>query len=156
MINWLSELLKWYSIDWLIVLFVVIYIIWLIASSLTEIFKLHWWGLVFIDWNICVFCFLRFGSQSLTLSKIVPHICNLLGDPTSQVRPWTQPKRQTVDAKLSTLKFLLIKTHCSKPNDENLKIKNTVKCYYWCSSSIIGLWLPSAGQTGALQLCSDQ
>ncbi|XP_058468685.1 CLIP-associating protein 1-B-like isoform X9 [Solea solea] len=27
-----------------------------------------------------------FGSQSLTLSKIVPHICNLLGDPTSQVR----------------------------------------------------------------------
>ncbi|XP_010794828.1 CLIP-associating protein 1-A-like, partial [Notothenia coriiceps] len=25
-----------------------------------------------------------FGSQSLTLSKIVPHICNLLGDPTSQ------------------------------------------------------------------------
>uniref|UniRef100_A0A3Q1GTI9 Cytoplasmic linker associated protein 1 n=1 Tax=Acanthochromis polyacanthus TaxID=80966 RepID=A0A3Q1GTI9_9TELE len=26
-----------------------------------------------------------FGSQSLTLSKIVPHICNLLGDPTSQV-----------------------------------------------------------------------
>ncbi|KAM4601971.1 CLIP-associating protein 1-B-like [Polymixia lowei] len=27
-----------------------------------------------------------FGAQSLTLSKIVPHICNLLGDPTSQVR----------------------------------------------------------------------
>ncbi|XP_063322477.1 CLIP-associating protein 1-B-like isoform X6 [Pelmatolapia mariae] len=27
-----------------------------------------------------------FGSQSLTLSKIVPHICSLLGDPTSQVR----------------------------------------------------------------------
>ncbi|XP_072307586.1 CLIP-associating protein 1-B-like [Eucyclogobius newberryi] len=27
-----------------------------------------------------------FGSQSLTLSKIVPHICNLLGDPTSPVR----------------------------------------------------------------------
>nr|XP_020447615.1 CLIP-associating protein 1-like isoform X4 [Monopterus albus] len=27
-----------------------------------------------------------FGSQSLMLSKIVPHICNLLGDPTSQVR----------------------------------------------------------------------
>ncbi|XP_068447015.1 CLIP-associating protein 1-B-like isoform X9 [Clinocottus analis] len=27
-----------------------------------------------------------FGSQSLTLSKIVPHICDLLGDPTSQVR----------------------------------------------------------------------
>ncbi|XP_070405720.1 CLIP-associating protein 1-A isoform X21 [Nothobranchius furzeri] len=27
-----------------------------------------------------------FGSQSLTLSKIVPHICNLLGDPTGQVR----------------------------------------------------------------------
>ncbi|XP_033018164.1 CLIP-associating protein 1 isoform X10 [Lacerta agilis] len=26
------------------------------------------------------------GSQSLTLSKIVPHICNLLGDPNSQVR----------------------------------------------------------------------
>lgn len=32
-------------------------------------------------------CFCRFGSQSLTLSKIVPHICHLLGDPTSQVRP---------------------------------------------------------------------
>lgn len=31
------------------------------------------------------FCGPRFGSQSLTLSKIVPHICNLLGDPTSQV-----------------------------------------------------------------------
>ncbi|XP_061780119.1 CLIP-associating protein 1-B-like isoform X4 [Nerophis lumbriciformis] len=27
-----------------------------------------------------------FGSQSLTLNKIVPHICHLLGDPTSQVR----------------------------------------------------------------------
>ncbi|XP_009470365.1 PREDICTED: CLIP-associating protein 1 isoform X1 [Nipponia nippon] len=26
------------------------------------------------------------GAQSLTLSKIVPHICNLLGDPNSQVR----------------------------------------------------------------------
>lgn len=42
-------------------------------------------------WNsVCtkahaVFCVFRFGSQSLTLSKIVPHICNLLGDPTSQV-----------------------------------------------------------------------
>uniref|UniRef100_A0A7N8XTE9 Cytoplasmic linker associated protein 1 n=1 Tax=Mastacembelus armatus TaxID=205130 RepID=A0A7N8XTE9_9TELE len=32
--------------------------------------------------HLCVL----FGSQSLTLSKIVPHICNLLGDPTSQVR----------------------------------------------------------------------
>lgn len=34
-------------------------------------------------------CFLFFlprsGAQSLTLSKIVPHICNLLGDPNSQV-----------------------------------------------------------------------
>ncbi|XP_035984159.1 CLIP-associating protein 1-A isoform X10 [Fundulus heteroclitus] len=27
-----------------------------------------------------------FGSQSLTLNKIVPHICSLLGDPASQVR----------------------------------------------------------------------
>ncbi|XP_037095227.1 CLIP-associating protein 1a isoform X42 [Syngnathus acus] len=27
-----------------------------------------------------------YGAQGLTLSKIVPHICNLLGDPTSQVR----------------------------------------------------------------------
>lgn len=27
----------------------------------------------------------RSGAQSLTLSKIVPHICNLLGDPNSQV-----------------------------------------------------------------------
>nr|XP_040058102.1 CLIP-associating protein 1a [Gasterosteus aculeatus aculeatus] len=26
-----------------------------------------------------------YGAQGLTLSKIVPHICNLLGDPTSQV-----------------------------------------------------------------------
>lgn len=25
------------------------------------------------------------GAQTLTLSKIVPHICNLLGDPNSQV-----------------------------------------------------------------------
>ncbi|XP_037830444.1 CLIP-associating protein 1-A isoform X2 [Kryptolebias marmoratus] len=30
-----------------------------------------------------------FGSQSLTLSKIVPHLCNLLGDPTAQVRDAT-------------------------------------------------------------------
>lgn len=37
------------------------------------------------DFYCCCFC--RFGSQSLTLSKIVPHICHLLGDPTSQVRP---------------------------------------------------------------------
>lgn len=28
----------------------------------------------------------RYGAQGLTLSKIVPHICHLLGDPTSQVR----------------------------------------------------------------------
>ncbi|KAJ3591723.1 hypothetical protein NHX12_006855 [Muraenolepis orangiensis] len=27
-----------------------------------------------------------YGAQGITLSKIVPHICNLLGDPTSQVR----------------------------------------------------------------------
>ncbi|KAM9461826.1 CLIP-associating protein 1-B-like isoform 12-T13 [Clarias gariepinus] len=27
-----------------------------------------------------------YGAQGLTLSKIVPHICSLLGDPTSQVR----------------------------------------------------------------------
>ncbi|KAM9487477.1 CLIP-associating protein 1a isoform 38-T38 [Clarias gariepinus] len=27
-----------------------------------------------------------YGAQGLTLNKIVPHICNLLGDPTSQVR----------------------------------------------------------------------
>uniref|UniRef100_A0A8C2IFY0 Cytoplasmic linker associated protein 1a n=1 Tax=Cyprinus carpio TaxID=7962 RepID=A0A8C2IFY0_CYPCA len=33
-----------------------------------------------------VFLTLRYGAQGLTLSKIVPHICNLLGDPTSQVR----------------------------------------------------------------------
>lgn len=31
------------------------------------------------------FLFNRSGAQSLTLSKIVPHICNLLGDPNSQV-----------------------------------------------------------------------
>ncbi|MEQ2210176.1 CLIP-associating protein 1 [Xenoophorus captivus] len=34
-----------------------------------------------------------YGAQGLTLSKIVPHICNLLGDPTSQVN-------------------LLIRSHC--------------------------------------------
>lgn len=28
----------------------------------------------------------RYGAHGLTLSKIVPHICHLLGDPTSQVR----------------------------------------------------------------------
>uniref|UniRef100_A0A4W3J703 Cytoplasmic linker associated protein 2 n=1 Tax=Callorhinchus milii TaxID=7868 RepID=A0A4W3J703_CALMI len=28
----------------------------------------------------------NYGAQPLTLSKIVPHICNLLGDPNSQVR----------------------------------------------------------------------
>uniref|UniRef100_A0A3Q4N5A9 Cytoplasmic linker associated protein 1a n=1 Tax=Neolamprologus brichardi TaxID=32507 RepID=A0A3Q4N5A9_NEOBR len=28
-----------------------------------------------------------YGAQGLTLNKIVPHICNLLGDPTSQVKP---------------------------------------------------------------------
>uniref|UniRef100_A0A8C1I7C4 Cytoplasmic linker associated protein 1a n=1 Tax=Cyprinus carpio TaxID=7962 RepID=A0A8C1I7C4_CYPCA len=33
-----------------------------------------------------VFLTLLYGAQGLTLSKIVPHICNLLGDPTSQVR----------------------------------------------------------------------
>ncbi|XP_037832091.1 CLIP-associating protein 1a [Kryptolebias marmoratus] len=27
-----------------------------------------------------------YGAQGLTLSKIVPHVCNLLGDPTAQVR----------------------------------------------------------------------
>ena len=30
----------------------------------------------------------RYGAQGITLSKIVPHICNLLGDPTSQVGLW--------------------------------------------------------------------
>lgn len=29
--------------------------------------------------------FFRYGARGLTLSKIVPHICGLLGDPTSQV-----------------------------------------------------------------------
>ncbi|MEQ2173714.1 hypothetical protein GOODEAATRI_000188 [Goodea atripinnis] len=33
----------------------------------------------------------RFGSQSLTLNKIVPLICNLLGDPASQVGPVDPP-----------------------------------------------------------------
>ncbi|XP_032875909.1 CLIP-associating protein 2 isoform X19 [Amblyraja radiata] len=28
----------------------------------------------------------NYGAQSLTLSKIVPHVCNLLGDPNNQVR----------------------------------------------------------------------
>lgn len=31
------------------------------------------------------FAFSRYGAQGLTLSKILPHICNLLGDPVSQV-----------------------------------------------------------------------
>ncbi|XP_071243856.1 CLIP-associating protein 1-B-like isoform X18 [Salvelinus alpinus] len=36
---------------------------------------------------ICLIATLNvYGAQGLTLSKIVPHICNLLGDPTSQVR----------------------------------------------------------------------
>ncbi|KAG7232037.1 hypothetical protein INR49_009945 [Caranx melampygus] len=45
-----------------------------------------------------------FGSQSLTLSKIVPHICHLLGDPTSQVqvqlhkRPTQQQDHWSLDA----------------------------------------------------------
>uniref|UniRef100_A0A8C7QRP8 Cytoplasmic linker associated protein 1 n=1 Tax=Oncorhynchus mykiss TaxID=8022 RepID=A0A8C7QRP8_ONCMY len=36
---------------------------------------------------ICLIATLNvYGAQGLTLSKIVPHICHLLGDPTSQVR----------------------------------------------------------------------
>ncbi|XP_038870558.1 CLIP-associating protein 1-B-like isoform X6 [Salvelinus namaycush] len=36
---------------------------------------------------LCLISTLKmYGAQGLTLSKIVPHICNLLGDPTSQVR----------------------------------------------------------------------
>ncbi|XP_077473784.1 CLIP-associating protein 1a isoform X17 [Stigmatopora argus] len=36
---------------------------------------------------VCLIATLNmYGAQGLTLSKIVPHICNLLGDPTSQVR----------------------------------------------------------------------
>ncbi|CAN2389100.1 Cytoplasmic linker associated protein 1 [Pristimantis euphronides] len=36
---------------------------------------------------ICLIATLNtYGANSLTLSKIVPHICNLLGDPNSQVR----------------------------------------------------------------------
>lgn len=33
----------------------------------------------------CVCSFSRYGAQGLTLSKILPHICYLLGDPVSQV-----------------------------------------------------------------------
>uniref|UniRef100_A0A3Q2P8J0 Cytoplasmic linker associated protein 1a n=1 Tax=Fundulus heteroclitus TaxID=8078 RepID=A0A3Q2P8J0_FUNHE len=36
--------------------------------------------------HVCLTLFPLYGAQGLTLSKIVPHICNLLGDPTSQVR----------------------------------------------------------------------
>ncbi|MBN3283875.1 CLAP1 protein, partial [Polyodon spathula] len=36
---------------------------------------------------LCLIATLKiYGAQGLTLSKIVPHICNLLSDPTSQVR----------------------------------------------------------------------
>uniref|UniRef100_A0A8B9TE52 Cytoplasmic linker associated protein 1 n=1 Tax=Anas platyrhynchos TaxID=8839 RepID=A0A8B9TE52_ANAPL len=35
---------------------------------------------------LCLIATLNAVTQSLTLSKIVPHICNLLGDPNSQVR----------------------------------------------------------------------
>ncbi|KAM4697615.1 CLIP-associating protein 1 isoform 2-T2 [Rhinophrynus dorsalis] len=36
---------------------------------------------------LCLIATLKtYGAHSLTLSKIVPHICNLLGDPNSQVR----------------------------------------------------------------------
>ncbi|XP_056145139.1 CLIP-associating protein 1a isoform X6 [Lampris incognitus] len=36
---------------------------------------------------LCLIATLKtYGAQGLTLNKIVPHICNLLGDPTSQVR----------------------------------------------------------------------
>ena len=33
-----------------------------------------------------LFALFRFGPSSLTISKFVPHICKLLGDPNSQVR----------------------------------------------------------------------
>ncbi|XP_028291030.1 CLIP-associating protein 1-like isoform X4 [Gouania willdenowi] len=37
--------------------------------------------------SLCLIATLNtYGANSLTLSKIVPHICNLLGDPTAQVR----------------------------------------------------------------------
>lgn len=38
----------------------------------------------------------RSGAQSLTLSKIVPHICNLLGDPNSQVSFWSESPLEVV------------------------------------------------------------
>lgn len=47
--------------------------------------------LVFLQSFLLCFVSFRFGSQSLTLSKIVPHICNLLGDPTSQVQSDNAP-----------------------------------------------------------------
>lgn len=31
-------------------------------------------------------CFFSFGASHITISKFVPHICKLLGDPNSQVR----------------------------------------------------------------------
>lgn len=44
--------------------------------------------LVFFPLLITLICLsYRYGAQGLTLNKIVPHICNLLGDPTSQVKP---------------------------------------------------------------------
>ena len=38
--------------------------------------------------NIVLAVLFRFGPSSLTISKFVPHICKLLGDPNSQVRMW--------------------------------------------------------------------
>lgn len=60
------------------------------------------------SWNIwpltSAACY-RFGSQSLTLNKIVPHICSLLGDPTSQVRPYTGSTGSTGSSSASVCSF---------------------------------------------------
>lgn len=36
------------------------------------------------------------GAHTLTLSKIVPHICNLLGDPNSQVSVFSEKEKSRV------------------------------------------------------------
>lgn len=66
----------------------------------------------------------RSGAQSLTLSKIVPHICNLLGDPNSQVSFWWE----------SLLKVMLI----------TLSV-NALQSGWWISWLCCWWWTPKNG-----------
>lgn len=44
--------------------------------------------------KLSIFFFFSSGAHTLTLNKIVPHICNLLGDPNSQVSAFWVRKKQ--------------------------------------------------------------